>query len=457
LVSGTGQDKSSWRLTFWAARGCIGLVAIGCCIGIIVVAARAARRSIDVCALKDAWVLKQQVEQRFRRILTAEGGWTRLKELTRPLQGEVQRLRKIQTVQAVVVLDLAGEVVADYGETNREGLRGLADKFGVLLGESEVQIMKLKGQKTTRAAVMGFPLRRSGRTVGGVMLAQDRSHEVAEIARITRRVALISVLVVVAMNGLGVALGIGVARHLERRLRTLGKEQRTETVKELAGMLAHEIRNSLNGLSLACQLQRRAVSRSVSADAAKAELESGLNVMDAELKHISRALDSLVGYADRLAPEYSDHVDLRRVVQSSLDIFATQLQERSIEVKAELGESVHARVDADMITQVLRNVVQNAIDAMPQGGTLTVTLRRKERAAHIVVSDTGCGISPASLEHVLEPYFSTKPEGLGLGLAICKKIVDAHGGAIDAFSEPGKGSMFVIRLPLKDAGQSDVS
>ena len=105
--------------------------------------------------------------------------------------------------------------------------------------------------------------------------------------------------------------------------------------------------------------------------------------------------------------------------------------------------------DAELMERVFYNLVLNAAQATPEGGAVTVKTRAGEDAAEVAVIDRGAGIEPKHLNTIFNPFFTTKPEGVGLGLAIVSKIVDEHGGKITVESEPGKGSVFRVLLPMK--------
>jgi two-component system nitrogen regulation sensor histidine kinase NtrY len=103
--------------------------------------------------------------------------------------------------------------------------------------------------------------------------------------------------------------------------------------------------------------------------------------------------------------------------------------------------------DRDQVLQVLLNLVRNALDAMPSGGTLRLAARRAGAGVAFAVSDTGPGVPPADLPRVFEPYFTTKEGGTGLGLAIARRIAEEHGGSLEVESEPGRGATFTLTLP----------
>jgi signal transduction histidine kinase len=104
--------------------------------------------------------------------------------------------------------------------------------------------------------------------------------------------------------------------------------------------------------------------------------------------------------------------------------------------------------DAELLERVFYNLVLNAVQATPAGGAVTVKTRAGAGLAEVAVIDRGVGIEPKHLETIFNPFFTTKPQGVGLGLAIVSKIVDEHGGKITVESDPGKGSVFRVLLPM---------
>jgi signal transduction histidine kinase len=105
------------------------------------------------------------------------------------------------------------------------------------------------------------------------------------------------------------------------------------------------------------------------------------------------------------------------------------------------------QVDPRQMEQVLGNLVVNAFQAMPQGGKLTLSAKKKGTEIALAVADTGVGIPPENMPKLFEPLFTTKLKGIGLGLAVCKKLAEANSGRIEVQSEPGKGSTFTLYLP----------
>jgi len=141
-------------------------------------------------------------------------------------------------------------------------------------------------------------------------------------------------------------------------------------------------------------------------------------------------------------------VRIPELVVGVLRMAEERLQAQSISSRTEFADTREIQADADMLRRALVNLVANAIDAMPNGGTLSVSAGPRPGGGYsVVVEDTGVGIPANERERIFEPYFTTKVSGLGLGLVLTKKIVDAHGGEISVDSTPGKGTRIEVSLP----------
>lgn len=193
------------------------------------------------------------------------------------------------------------------------------------------------------------------------------------------------------------------------------------------------------------------------------ELDFGLSSTTPEVR--SQAMEVALGAAERaltLARNlryFAIHtrldvhtVDLSQLVLDSLDIVEKEFEKKGIELAVFVDAATFTTADAGAIQQVVLNLLSNAGFAMASGGKLTLTLRQQPRTLELVVADTGVGIPATELEHIFEPYFfaegRTPKEGLGLGLAVTKALVEAHGGEISVESTVGEGTAFTIALPF---------
>jgi len=146
-------------------------------------------------------------------------------------------------------------------------------------------------------------------------------------------------------------------------------------------------------------------------------------------------------------------VRVPEIVESVLRMAEDRFRAQRIACRREFTEGGDVMVDPDMIRRAVVNLVANAVDAMPNGGELTVSAGpRDDRRYAIVIGDTGVGIEEKDRERIFEPYFTTKESGLGLGLILTRKIVDAHGGEILVESEPGNGTRIAVVLPREAPG-----
>jgi len=221
----------------------------------------------------------------------------------------------------------------------------------------------------------------------------------------------------------------------------MSRAEHFATLGELATGLAHEIRNPLAGIAGVIEIVSRDLppespARSVIKDAKEEALQ------------INRILTELLETA-RPKPPHFQVKDLASTVEHAVLFARQQAITKRITIDLDKGDHVPS-VDHDpnQINQVLLNLLLNAIQAMDKPGAIHVSLRPDKDTALITVADEGKGIAPETLPNIFRPFFTTKGHGTGLGLSLARRIVEAHGGTIDARSEVGKGTQFTVRLPI---------
>ena len=216
------------------------------------------------------------------------------------------------------------------------------------------------------------------------------------------------------------------------------------TLGELSASLAHELNNPLFTVSLHIQAM---LAKLPAGDSQRKALE----VMDGEVERMSRLVANLLQFSRRSSRQIAP-LDVRDELTNTLELLRFHLRHRHIQAATEFQPVPLVQADREQLRQVFLNLFTNAVDAMPQGGTLTVrtwTAETTPPQAWIEVADTGEGVPPEALGHIWEPFFTTKPEGkgTGLGLPICRRIVEEHGGTIDLESQPGQWTRVRVGLP----------
>jgi signal transduction histidine kinase len=249
-------------------------------------------------------------------------------------------------------------------------------------------------------------------------------------------------------------------------------QRRTDIDRELAkltGELAHEIKNPLSTIKVNLKLAQEALgdidpnepapAGSDKASHALGSAQRKITVIQKETDRLDQIVDGFLQYV-RQADLQLARVDLNGLVGDMIDFYSPQAYSHALTVRHSLAaDPLVSRVDAGALKQVLLNLFINAQQATEQGGELMIRTSRRDDRAIVQVSDTGEGIAPENLASVFRPYYSSRSDGTGLGLATAKKIVEAHCGTITVHSDPGKGTSFTIELPLVegDSAKSEAS
>jgi len=229
-------------------------------------------------------------------------------------------------------------------------------------------------------------------------------------------------------------------RDMEMRMR---QADRLATVGRMAANIAHEIRNPLASLTGAIEV----LTSPLTADDARERLSQ---IVARESERLNHIIKNFLEYA-RPAPLSIAAFDVAVAAEEVLLLLEHRASPGSLKVIREFAPSIPWPVDAQQFRQILWNLCLNAVEAMPDGGELRVAAAVRAGTLEVAVSDTGDGIGAGDLAHVFEPFFSTKPEGTGLGLALVHRIVQEHGGEIDVRSAPGLGTTFTLTLPARHA------
>jgi signal transduction histidine kinase len=258
-----------------------------------------------------------------------------------------------------------------------------------------------------------------------------------------------------ALFGLGFANIVGVLGSLQihsyrwrifESFRERKETDRLAAIGQTAGMIGHDIRNPLQAIVSELYIAKEAIAESrIPKDMVAPALES-INLVEEQTDYISKIVSDLQDYARPLKPELKE-VDLAKLVAS---IFQTVQLPTTITLKIDVQGFPKIHTDPTLIRRAITNLVNNAIQAMPDGGTLSLRARIADNRVFIEVSDTGKGIPEEIKPRLFTPLVTTKAKGQGLGLAVVKRLVEALGGSITFESEADKGTKFTITLPVKE-------
>jgi two-component system, NtrC family, nitrogen regulation sensor histidine kinase NtrY len=228
----------------------------------------------------------------------------------------------------------------------------------------------------------------------------------------------------------------------------LVQTERVAAWRELARRLAHELKNPLFPLQLTVENLMRA--RAGNPQQFDEVFRESSQTLLAEIANLKAIIGRFSEFSKMPQPQLQA-VQVNEALRGVAQLFQAQLTapgRAPIECKLELDKAAGAvAADPDLLHRALSNLVLNAMDAMPNGGTLTLRSRRYDGKVIVEVSDTGTGLTPEECERIFTPYYTSKQHGTGLGLAIVQSVVSDHGGRISVQSEPGRGTTFVIELP----------
>lgn len=227
--------------------------------------------------------------------------------------------------------------------------------------------------------------------------------------------------------------------ELERKNRQLERKNRLADLGQMASHIAHEVRNSLVPIKLYLSLLLRHLNGDDNSMDLLHKIESGFTAMESTVA-------DLLSFTSQHEPQQR-RFRLRGLIDELCESLAPQFNAQGIHLEIDSSRETWVDADPDMIRRALLNLLLNALDAMPEGGELTLTTACTFDAVEIEVADSGPGIPAGETKRVFEPFYTTKSSGTGLGLAIVHRVAEAHGGEAFAVNCPQGGAALTIRIP----------
>jgi hypothetical protein len=301
----------------------------------------------------------------------------------------------------------------------------LPERLRTLLGDSEAICIPLVAQEERL----------------GVIVADNAfsRHPITEESE--RLLRLFASAASVALRNAQLIAELKEALEREQRVREqLVHSERLAAIGELAAKIAHDLRSPLVTIGgYARQLQRN--------PSEPQRVQRNVQIIVDEVEKLERQLRDLLDFATPKPPKMQ-RLNLNELIVRLAEIHRPSMEAAGVQLVIDLPPSpLFVLADEVQIERVLVNLWRNAVEAMPDGGTLSVHVWNESEFVKISVRDTGIGIVPDELPHIFKPFYTTKSTGSGLGLAICKKIIDEHGGQIEVISSVGEGTNFIITLP----------
>lgn len=226
--------------------------------------------------------------------------------------------------------------------------------------------------------------------------------------------------------------------EIEEQLR---RADRLSALGELSAGMAHEIRNPLGSIRGTAEILKDGVA----ADDPRYEFAE---ILVKEVDRLNRVLEDFLRFA-KPAPVERDSFDLNEAVREVLDLTRQQALKNRVEVVFEAGTVPSVAGDREQLKQAFLNLVLNALQAMPDGGSLRVQITRRDDQVQVVFCDSGPGVDPSDQQRIFNPFVTSRSDGTGLGLAITQRIIQGHAGHIDLCSQPGAGATFTVCLPIR--------
>ncbi len=385
-------------------------------------------KTADLVFLRDI-TERKRLEKKLKEY--AERLEAMVEERTKELKESEEKLRTIlsSSPDAITVTDLNGNVI----ECNQATLdvHGFSSREEVI-GQSAFKYIAEKDREKANRNLMKTLMLGSVSNVEYTLLTRDGREFPAELSASVLR------------DASGKPIGfVAITKDItERKMmeEALLKSERLATIGEVAMMVGHDLRNPLTGIAGAVYYLKKKLASSM--DEKTAEM---FELIEKNVQYSNKIVEDLLEYSGEVQLELAE-ASVKSVVDVALSLVDVP---DNIRVSKVVIDDPVVMVDVEKLKRVFVNIVKNSVDAMPEGGELTIETRLAGGNLKIIFADTGRGVPPELLDKIWAPLFTTKARGLGMGLPICKRLVEAHGGSILLESLLGKGTTITITLPIK--------
>jgi len=356
----------------------------------------------------------------------------KVKERTQDLRKSEEKLRSIfaASPDAITVTDLNGNII----ECNQAtlDLHGCPSKED-LIGKGAFEFIAKKDHKRAMENLKKTLEHGSVKNIEHTCLTKDGREFPAELSANVVRDASGN-----PTSFVGITKDITERKRLEQQLLN---SERMAAIGELAASVGHDLRNPLTGIRGAAYYLKMKWGSKLGKKS-----KEMLDLIENDVEYSNKIVNDLL--------DFSKQIELQRGIVNIKSLISEVLSKTETPKKVkivDLTRKTHkASLDTDQMKRVLKNLIKNAIEAMPKGGTLTIRSEKAKDFIKIFVKDTGEGILKRNLGKMFMPLFTTKAKGVGMGLPICKRLVEAHGGTITVESKEGKGTCFTITVPINE-------
>ncbi|HML04076.1 MAG TPA: ATP-binding protein [Candidatus Bathyarchaeia archaeon] len=332
--------------------------------------------------------------------------------------------KKVSEVFGASRKELLGKHFTGVGAlSNGDDPRYLRDFKKVLAGNDEVTCISIRNRRGREFILECSPsiIKTGNKPVAVMFIARDvtaRKKMETELRQYTKD-----------LEGL-----------VEERTRRLKEAERLAAIGELATMVGHDLRNPLASMEYTSYNLRTNYASSLDKDGLRM-----LEMLEEDIDRSNKIINDLLDYSANIRLDL-EIIDIKSILKQTYRLLKVP---ENIKIVDLTKSEPRIEVDFGKIQRVFSNMLKNAIDAMPDGGTLTIKSKEANGCVEITISDTGAGMSEETLKRLWTPLFTTKAKGMGFGLAISKRLIEAHGGNVSVQSELGKGTTFTITIPIE--------